>query len=357
MRPNIYSYRLAVKRMTYPLKYALGRWSLRYYVSGRISKIGSTSVPANSEEIRLFMVVRNESLRLPFILEYYFSRGVDRIFVIDNDSSDDTASIALSKNNAHLFHTKDKYRHQAFWIDFLLRRYGVGHWCVIVDADEILIYPSCESITLRQLCTFLDKEHFDALGCVLLDMYPDMPLNAVAYKRGTDPLLFAPWFDKGPYIPGNGGPRYINEDYMIHEGPESIFGGMRKRIFGINACLSKFPLVKFKKPMFVSRGAHFIQGAHAAHIRGALLHFKYLNDFSERVREEVVRGEHWRNAAEYKGYLQTLNDLPDINCCSSSSERFIDSNQLVRLGIMKDCCDFGFYQKLQERRVSLAEMT
>ena len=58
--------------------------------------------------------------------------------------------------------------------------------------------------------------------------------------------------------------------------------------------------------MFMSRGPHFIQGPHAAHIRGALLHFKYLNDFSEKVREEVVREEHWRSAVEYKGYLQTL---------------------------------------------------
>ena len=41
---------------------------------------------------------------------------------------------------------------------------------------------------LRQLCTFLDKEHFDAMDWVLPDMYqivPDMPLNAVEYKRGA----------------------------------------------------------------------------------------------------------------------------------------------------------------------------
>lgn len=336
MKPNIYSYGSAAKRTIHQLEYAVRRSLSRNSVSRRIRKIDSTSVPPNPDEIRLFMVVRNESLRLPFTLEYYFSRGVDRIFVIDNDSSDDTGSIVLSNKNAHLFHTKDKYKHQGYWIDFLLRRYGVGHWCLVVDADEVLVYPFCESIALRQLCSFLDKEHFATLDCVLLDMYPDMPLDAVAYKRGTDPLFVAPWFDRGSYVSGAGGPLFLDEQQIIYEGPERLFGGMRKRIFGCSdTCLSKFPLLKFSKSMFVSFGTHFIQGAQAADIRGALLHFKYLNDFSERVREEVARKEHWQQATEYKEYLRTLNDSPVINLRSSLSERFVDSNQLVSLGLMK----------------------
>jgi hypothetical protein len=42
------------------------------------------------------MIVRNEALRLPFILQHYVERGVERIFVLYNDSTDDTRSIALS---------------------------------------------------------------------------------------------------------------------------------------------------------------------------------------------------------------------------------------------------------------------
>ena len=202
VNPNINSYAFAAKRLKHQLEYALRRSLARNYVSWRIMKIDSISVPANPDEIRLFMVVRNESLRLPFTLEYYFSRGVDRIFVIDNDSSHDPAAIVLSHKNAHLFHTKDKYRHQGYWIDFLLRRYGVGHWCLVVDADEVFVYPFCESIALRQLCSFLDSEHFETLDCVLLDMYPDTPLDGVVYKPGMHPLLVAPWFDRGSYISG-----------------------------------------------------------------------------------------------------------------------------------------------------------
>ena len=328
-------YRLIVWQPIYKSKYTVRRCLSRKDASQQISKIDSSPVPGNPQEIRLFMAVRNESLRLPFILEHYFSRGVDRIFVIDNDSSDGTASIVLAKKNAHLFYTKDKYAHQGYWIDLLLRRYGVGHWCLIIDADEVLIYPNYERFTLRHLCSFLDKESSNAMDCVLVDMYPDKSLDAIAYKKGTDPLLVASWFDKDSYTTGMGGPRYLNDENIVYEGPERIFGGMRKRIFGVSACLSKFPLIKFNKSMFLCAGAHFIHHARVSDIRGALLHFKYLDNFKENVQEEVTREEHWHNGAEYKEYLRVLNRIPDLNFCSSSSEKFTDSNQLVTLGIMK----------------------
>jgi len=60
-----------------------------------------------------------------------------------------------------------------------------------------------------------------------------------------------------------------------------------------------------------------------------LLHFKYLDDFSARVKEEVKREAHWDNAVDYKGYLKTLNRTYDIRFCSNDSEKFRKSVQLV----------------------------
>jgi hypothetical protein len=328
------SCKFALKKPLYRPTYAVRRWLARNDASRQISKIDSTPVPDKRQEIRLFMVVRNASLRLPFMLDYYFSQGVDRIFVLDNDSSDDTRDIILSKKDAHLFYTKDKYAHQSSWVDLLLRRFGIGHWCLIVDADEMLVYPHYERTTLQDLCVFLDKESFDAMDCVLLDMYTDSSLNAIEYTKGMNPLLVAPFFDRKSYTTARG-PVYMSKINVIYKGPERMYGGMRKRMFGIDACLSKFPLVKYNKSMFLSAGTHFVHGARAADLRGALLHFKYLNDFSARVKEEVKREAHWDNAFEYKGYLKTLNRSYDIRFCSNDSEKFRASVQLVDLGIMK----------------------
>jgi hypothetical protein len=325
----------ALRKAFFAPQYALRRSILRNRSAQNLKKIDSNPIPIAPHEIRLYMTVRNESLRLPFMLRYYFSRGVDRIFVVDNNSSDSTADIVLSEKNTHLFLTKEVHATQAYRIDLLLHRYGIGHWCLIVDADEALIYPYSETLALRELCGFLDQESADAMDCLLLDMYPGVPLTEVKYERGSDPLLTAPWFDKSPYTTGCKGPLYIGEESILYEGAERMFGGMRKRVFGVNACLSKFPLIKFNARMFLSQGTHFVQNARPSDIRGALLHFKYLQDFAANVKSEVERNQHWHDAVEYKKYLSRLNSSPDFDFYSPFSTRFTNSHQLVALNLMK----------------------
>ena len=292
------------------------------------------------------MVVRNESLRLPFMLDYYFKQGVDRIFVLDNDSSDDTRSIVLSHDKTHLFHTKDIYAHHGSWIDLLLRRYGTGCWCLVVDADEMFVYPEYETISLKEWCYFLDHESFDALDCVLLDMYPDRPLSEIEYEQGVNPLQIARWFDESSYIEDRAGPQYVPEMDILHQGPSRFWGGMRKRVFDVLPCVSKFPLIKFKKSMFLSRGTHWIQGARVADLRGALLHFKYLSDFAHHVEQEVARGQRVDgNEREYNEYSMVLRRFPELNLRADVSVEFHGTRQLVVLGIMKRSQAFEAFAK------------
>src|SRR5215475_8176401 len=179
----------------YLSKFAAKRFVTRQAAARKIKRIDDRNIPRLRTELRAFMVVRNEALRLPFMLRHYFERGVDRIFVLDNDSTDDTRSIALSFDNTHLFYTKDVYPRAGAWVDLLLRHYGNGCWCLVLDADEMIVYPDFEVVSLRELCNFLDRESFDALDCVLLDMYPDRPLSEIKYTQGTNPLQIASWFD------------------------------------------------------------------------------------------------------------------------------------------------------------------
>src|SRR3989338_2471874 len=309
------------------------RWAARRTVSGTIRKLDPARVPRAASEIRLFMKARNESLRLPFLIDYYFNQGVDRLFRSDHGSTDNTQAIVLSKPNTHLFQVSGPLTRHGAWFDFLLHRYGLGHWCVIADADEQLIYPDYEKISLKELCSRLDQDSFNALHCLLLDMYPSGPLEKAGYQAGTEPLTAAPYFDAGPYT------TELKKDYvpaweMYHSGPGLLYGGMRQRVFGIKPCLSKFPLFKFNRGMHLSPGMHFIEGARVANMRGALLHFKYLQDFSVRVKEAAAREEHWQNAKEYKAYLKTLGDTPP-SFHAPASVKYSGSRQLIDLGLMK----------------------
>jgi len=323
---------------------ALRRSLARRRTEHKLTKVDTRQVPTHKHEIRAFIVARNESLRLPYILQYYTAQGVDRIFVIDNNSSDDTSKIVLSYQNTHLFFTKDHFSsRKAYWIDYLLRRYGQDHWCVIIDADEILAYPFFETFTIRGLCDFLEEENTNAMGCFLLDMYPQTPLNQTKYQSGSDPLLTASWFDANSYAQRNPGPLYIAEHNIIHDGPAQSYGGMRKRVFGIDPCVSKFPLVKFKKSMFLSTGLHWIEGARVSDIRGALLHFKFLGDFVGNVTAAAAEGQYWNNSSEYKAYLSVIRKNPELILHSTASVKFGGSQQLIALGIMKTSSRFGHY--------------
>jgi hypothetical protein len=339
-------WRNALREPIYLTKFSAKRALARRAVASKITRIDNRDIPLNRLEIRAFMVVRNESLRLPFMLSYYFKLGIDRIFVLDNDSSDDTRSIVLSYDKTHLFHTKDIYAHHGSWVDLLLRRYGRGCWCLVVDADEMFIYPDYETVSLRDLCHFLDRESFGALDCVLLDMYPDGPLSQIKYEQGADPLHIAPWFDRPSYVEDYAGPHYVPEMDILHQGPSRFWGGMRKRVFDVAPCVSKFPLIKFNNSTFLSRGTHWIQGGRVADLRGALLHFKYLDDFSQHVQQEVARGQRVDgNEREYNEYAMVLRRFPELNLRADVSVEFHGTRQLVALGIMKRSQAFEAFTK------------
>ena len=348
-------WREALRRRIYLPKIAAKRFLARQAVARKIKRIDDRGIPLARTEIRAFMIVRNEALRLPFMLRHYFERGVDRIFVLDNDSTDDTRSIALSFDNTHLFHTKDVLARKGAWVDLLLRRYGNGCWCLVLDADEMIVYPDFEVVSLRGLCNFLDGESFDALDCVLLDMYPDRPLNEIKYTQGTDPLQIASWFDKPSYTGFGAGPWYSHEWNILHQGPLRFSGGMRERVFGVRACVSKVPLVKFQNSIFLSLGTHLIQGARVADLRGALLHFKFMDDFAANVQREIAREQYWNNAKEYKDYGAILSRDPSLNFTSPISEKFVSSSQLVTLGVMKTSTKFVEYRATRCRDFERAE--
>ena len=71
----------------------------------------------------------------------------------------------------------------------------------------------------------------------------------------------------------------------------------------------------------------------------------------------MVREEHWQNATEYKDYLRTLNDSPHINLCSSLSERFVATNQLVSLGIMKTSDTWDMFRNSVTRTLRVGRAT
>jgi hypothetical protein len=287
------------------------------------------------DAVLLFACLRDEVLRLPYFLEYYRALGVSRFVVIDNDSSDGTTALLREQPDVHLFHTAASYagsRCGVHWLNAALSAFADGHWSLVVDADEQLVYLGSESQALGGLCERLESSGASALLTFLLDMYGAGPIRDLHYAPGTPFLTTAPFFDTDSYTPGSGDPG----------GRIPATGGARWRLFwkgrqhpGANPpVLTKIPLVRWSKVLALQASTHVIENVVLAPFTGALLHFKLFSDFAERAAHEARRGEHWQDAAQYTVYAAGLAADLALDPMYPGSGRLRDTAQLVELGLL-----------------------
>ncbi|MCK4712677.1 MAG: glycosyltransferase family 2 protein, partial [Marinosulfonomonas sp.] len=129
----------------------------------------------SADAILTFSTVRNEIIRLPYFLEYYRKLGVNHFLFVDNNSDDGTREYLEKQPDVSLWATAHSYKLSRFgvdWLTWLLIRYGHGHWCLSLDADEILTYPYCDTRPLKALTDWLDKSSIPSFGTLMIDMYP-----------------------------------------------------------------------------------------------------------------------------------------------------------------------------------------
>jgi len=304
------------------LRSRIRRRLAKAFFGRRLIHVDAQSIPKTPGEIRLFMVVRNEALRIPYLMRYYAELGVDRFFVIDNGSTDDTIAILRDSDCTHVFSTADSYGATecgVVWVEYLMDRHARNQWCVIVDSDELLVYPHYEAVGLRQLCRFLDWEGVTAMHSLLLDMYSDRSIEETIYAPGNSFLDICRYFETGN---------------RVRRADGYWEGGVRRRIFGAQNLLSKHNVVKHVPGSMVLGGTHLLGGGKPSAVTGTTLHFKYFNDFSEEVRLEAERGEHWNNGWQYKRYAEKVNETPDLTLFYEGSIAYEGSRQLMDLGLM-----------------------
>ena len=304
--------------------------------NGTFQKIDNREIPAKTTEIRAFMCIRNEILRLPWVLEYHRRIGIDRFIIVDNASTDGSTEYLLSQSDVHCFYTNESYSQSGWgltWTNFILNSFGVGNWCLVIDADEIFIYPFCETINLHLFSNNLETSGFQSIFALVIDMYSKVPIREAVYKSGEPFVETCPYFDMETY-------RALKVPALP---PIQVFGGPRERIFWSNSnvdfnspTMSIVPFIKWQTGYEYICGRHCINTPlNFAFFSGAVLHFKFFHDFSERIDKEVKRGEHFAGAREYDMYMQYLKDHPNLTFYYEGSMLYKNSIQLVALSLLK----------------------
>jgi hypothetical protein len=253
-----------------------------------------------------------------------------------------------------------------------MNAYGAGHWIVLADADELLVYPKCEQNSLPALCRWLDACGYEGLFALLLDLYSPLPIREVEYRKGADFLSACNYFDRTyhfvrrlgipflrpafPPIEPIGGPRLrlcfpeqntkeawprLRVKILRRLSQAAQRMGMIKEIKAKSVAPQAFkiPLVKWRRGhCFIT--SHRLNSIKLAPVTGAMLHFKYFQDFSGRVQHAIRNRNHYDKSAEYIRYGELMLQNPKLSLADSNSVPYKGSEDLVRLNLIKTNADW-----------------
>ena len=330
IRDLAYAYKLRLRRR----RLLLRAWRKRTELQMLEDRTGQI----RSEDILAVSTVRNEIERLPHFLDHYRCLGVSHFLFVDNGSDDGSAELLKAQKDVSLWSTHHSYKAARFgmdWLTYLQMKFATGHWCLAVDADELLVYPGCDQRPLQDLTAWLDGHGTRFFAAIMLDMHPE---GAIGQHATTEnPIETLPWFSA--------------EDYSWEWKPKyrsmSIQGGPRKRAFFSDTPehaphLNKTPLIRW------CRGDAYVSSTHLALPRylnggfdlrndlptGALLHTKFTDTVIAKSSEEKRRQEHFTYSDRYDDYYDAITQGPTL-WDAQYSHKYTDWRQLEELGVIR----------------------
>lgn len=332
----------------------------------------------DERDVAAVAVAYNEELRLPDFLRHHRELGITRFFIVDNGSTDGTATILDAQADVVRIPASKPFKdHKVLWRQAISDRYLAGKWVLTLDIDELFIFAGRPEAGITTLLRDLDREGAEGLFCSLVDMYSDRPMAELDYKPGERLIEACPYFDgtgyrlmdrrrdldtfPTPFAYLYGGPRERmfsteRQSTLVEQlATRTLFNARRTRPLGPagrflakraarslrngrtepSAVMSKVPLVKWQCGTTACPGQHIVgRKLRLSRQRGALLHFKYLQDFPEKARAAAERGQYANNSAHYKSYLQFLDRIEAGTFLYPGSRRYSGPEEMVRAGLL-----------------------
>lgn len=329
-----------------------------------IHRIDTRPLDFGADEIVAVGKLRNEMLRLPDFLRHHRRLGVGRFFAIDDRSDDGTRAFLLDQPDVHVFEIREPFAESsggARWTSAVLDQFAPGRWALTLDADELFVYPGCENFDLRWLCRYLESTGADCMTAEMVDMYPRWLGGPERYHAGESLVAFSPYFDSNTYVKRRR--RGFPNNYLV--------GGARARLFydepmppkialynalvqllepyGLARLLPAVNITRWQPPLLTKvpfarwlPGRRYIAAGHLmappgkpGDVTGALLHFKFLHDFTDKVAIAVREGNYYLGSVEYQRYAERLEQNPSFELIYPKSLIYQSSDDLVRCGLMR----------------------
>jgi hypothetical protein len=285
-------------------------------------------------DIPLVVITHNDMAILPFFFRHYRALGVTRFICVDDVSRDGTRDFLLAQPDVDLWTSPLRYgqaRRGRRWREALFERYGYDRWYVNVDSDELLVYDQCEGQGLSALIRVLTCKGCMRLAAPMIDLYPG-PGSAVPDAATDAPWMFSNCFDGSGY------------DCHLDKRGISMKGGPRRRCFGEDNELIKYPLIFWDRSCFFGSSPHrpLPYQRNFTPYWGALLHFKFFVNYRQKIAEAAEEKQHYNDAAHYKAMMAELQRGEGLALADQTSLVYGGSRQLEELGFITP---IGFSQR------------
>lgn len=295
------------------------------YLSKSVKLIKMAKLNSENNGPILLCAVKNDLERVQLQLEHHRKIGIKHFAYIDNMSNDNTFEWLNEQNDVSLFIVeeifnvtkKNAWRKQV--MDFL----GYDKWYLILDSDELFVYPGIETLPINVYIDFCERNNVRNVLSPMIDMYSRSELFG-KYKDTSKITDNYCYFDVDTYTISNG----------------RILGGPRSRLFSteekhFSPLLKKYALNKVSDSILI--GTHENYPPKKLESDGAIafiLHYKFLPEDKLKYRNNVASQLYWNKSSEYKKYLTNLNQNPELTFFYPGSQKLNDSKDLMKINII-----------------------
>ena len=301
---------------------------------------GPKAASAATDGVVVVALVRDGMFHLEEFLRHYRALGAAQFVFCDNGSADGTVERLRQEGDCVIL------RSELPWgeVENLFRRhaaerYAPGRWCLFADMDE-MFDPGESHPDLPALTRALDAGGYTGLVAQMLEMAPDVPLAEAAHWTYAEALARYVWYDlrdvtRLPYHDARiDFAWFMAQNTLGNPAIEVMFGGLRRRVFGENCCLTKHPLVKLTGGTLPGVHPHVSAHLHCAPFTALIRHYKFAGDAAARDSDTVARGV--IRHGEDRARLVRLEAEPDLALWSGG---------MARLGGVAPLYEAGFLQR------------
>ncbi|MEM8790733.1 MAG: glycosyltransferase family 2 protein [Pseudomonadota bacterium] len=300
---------------------------------------GPRKIFLEDNEAAAIVLGKDVSFYLPELVRHHRNLGVESFVYIDNGSTDGSVALAadLGMLTAQCSASFRDFQPQIRRLAATL--YVKGGWRLVVDADELFDYPASDRVKLPVLLEKLNRRGHTAVVSQMLDMVPEDQLTDqldVSYERAIE---LCDWYDTSDVEAidyhdheGIGFSYFLQKNSLSSEEIAFRFGGIRRRLFGEDCCLSKHALFRMGPGVDPSPHPHVATGLLCSDFTALIRHYKFTGGFLQRERDRVARNALSHGEAAQR--MRAFDETPEISFQTPGRQRGATADRLLEDGFL-----------------------